>query len=186
LKKVGREMLINIISIISVIIIPLLGVAIYAYYVAENGNFHEITKGEAFRAAQMNGTELEHCIINYHLKSILNLRGKYPEEKWYCDEMKICAKYGVMHYDVSLSAYRELSPEEFKMLKGIFDAAPRPILILCQAGADRAGLVAAMWKLTVDKESRIDAVKQLSILFGHMSIGPPSAMDRSFEHWHPA
>ena len=170
--------------IISIISIPLLGVAIYAFTIAEEGNFHQITKGEAYRSAQMRGEELKDCITNYHIKSIINLRGKV-NEKWYIDETKICAECEIAHYDLFLSAYREPTPEETRILMGFFKSAPRPILIHCQAGADRSGLVAAMWKVIVDKESKIEAGKQLSILYGHMPLGPASAMDRFFQNWCP-
>jgi undecaprenyl-diphosphatase len=168
-----------------VFVAPLLLGAIYAGYVWEQGNFHPITEGEAYRSAQMDGDELKNCIDKYHIKSILNLRGKYLEEKWYTEEMKVSSEHNVRHYDIDLSAYREPTPEEMQILIGLFKSAPRPILIHCQAGADRSGLVAAMWKVIVDKQSKIEAGKQLSILYGHMPVGPASAMDRFFENWLP-
>lgn len=172
-------------KIFGVILIPLLGAAVYALYAAEQGNFHQITKGEAYRSAQMDRDDLNNCINSYHIKSILNLRGKLSNEKWYIDEMKVSAENKVMHYDIFLSAYSEPTPEETRMLIGFFKSAPRPVLIHCQAGADRSGLVAAMWKVIVDKESKTEAGKQLSILFGHVPIGPASAMDQFFENWRP-
>jgi hypothetical protein len=58
-----------------VFVAPLLLGAIYAGYVWEQGNFHPITEGEAYRSAQMDGNELKICIDKYRIKSILNLRG---------------------------------------------------------------------------------------------------------------
>ena len=179
MKIFGRK------KLFSIILIPFLGAAIYAFYAAEQGNFYQITKGEAYRSAQMNGDELKNCINNYHIKSILNLRGKAAVENWYIEEMKVSAKYNVMHYDLFLSAYSEPTPEEIRILMGLFKTAPRPILIHCQAGADRSGLIAAMWKVIVDKKSKTEAGKQLSMLYGHMPLGPASAMDRFFENWQP-
>jgi undecaprenyl-diphosphatase len=124
-------------------------------------------------------------VYKYHIKSILNLRGKYLEEKWYTEEMKVSSEHNVRHYDIDLSAYREPTSEEMQILIGLFKSAPRPILIHCQAGADRSGLVAAMWKVIVDKQSKIEAGKQLSIVYGHMPVGPASAMDQFFENWLP-
>jgi hypothetical protein len=40
-----------------------------------------------------------------------------------------------------------------------------------------------MWKVIVDKESGIEAGKQLSVWYGHMPLGPASAMDDFFEKW---
>jgi len=86
---------------------------------------------------------------------------------------------------VSLSADREPTRNETLILTGIFKSAPRPILIHCRAGADRSGLAAAMWKVIVDNTSKIEAGKQLSILYGHLPLGPTSAMDHFFENWFP-
>jgi hypothetical protein len=56
-------------------------------------------------------------------------------------------------------------------------------LIHCFAGADRTGLVAAMWKVIVDKKLKTEAEKQLSIFFGHLLLGKTATMDRFFESW---
>ncbi|MGO9954150.1 MAG: dual specificity protein phosphatase family protein [Dissulfurispiraceae bacterium] len=172
-------------KLLSVIVIPLFVVAIYALYIVEKDNFHTITEAEAYRSAQMDGYELKNCINKYHIKSILNLRGKNSNEKWYIDEMKVSSEYNVKHYDVSLSASQEPTPKETQIILQLFKSAPRPILMHCQAGADRSGLVAAMWKVIVDNKSKIEASKELSILYGHLSLGPASAMDRFFEEWRP-
>ncbi|MGD1076333.1 MAG: tyrosine-protein phosphatase [Thermodesulfovibrionales bacterium] len=169
----------------SAIVIPLFLGAIYAYYEVEEENFHPIKVGEAYRSAQMDGGGLKFFIDKYHIKSILNLRGAKADEKWYIDEMKVSSKYNVIHYDVSLSAYSEPTLKETEVLMGIFKSAPRPILIHCQAGADRTGLAAAIWKVIIVKEAKMEAGKQLSIFYGHMSLGPASAMDHFFEKWLP-
>ncbi len=172
-------------SIVILILTPVLGGAIYAYKEAENCNFHQITEGEAYRSAQMAGDELEHYINIYHIKSILNLRGKEPNARWYNDEIKASADKTVMHYDILLSAYSEPTADKVRTLIELIKSVPRPVLIHCQGGADRSGLVAAMWKVIVDKESKSEAGRQLSIFYGHLPFGPTSAMDHFFENWHP-
>jgi len=168
-----------------IIISPVLAGAVYAMFVAGQGNFHQITEGQAYRSAQLDGDELKYCINKYGIKSILNLRGKDPEEKWYAEEKKISSEYGVRHYDLALSAYREPTGEETRILTELIKSAPRPVLIHCQAGADRTGLASAMWKVIVDNDSKAEAAGQLSVLYGHMPFGPASAMDDFFEKWLP-
>ena len=157
----------------------------YVFYMEEQGNFHPITEGEAYRSAQMDRDELEYYIEKHNIRSILNLRGKNPDAQWYMEEMQVSAECNVMHYDISLSVSRGISNENVQRLIEIFKSAPRPILIHCQGGADRSGLVAAMWKVVVDKEPKSEAGKQLSILYGHIPIGKTSAMNRFFENWEP-
>ncbi len=170
--------------LIILILMSLTAAVIYASYVAINKNFHPITAGEAYRSAQMNGDELTRCIKSYNIKSIINLNGKV-EQKWHKDETNICAENKVKLYDLSLSSHREPTVEEVQTLIVIYKSAPRPALIHCEFGADRTGLAAAMWKVIVDKEPKDEAGKQLSIIYGHLSVGPASVLDRFFRNWHP-
>ncbi|MBW2127151.1 MAG: hypothetical protein JRH08_16110 [Deltaproteobacteria bacterium] len=56
------------------------------------------------------------------------------------------------------------------------------MLIHCKAGADRAGLIAAAWKLRQQKETPQNAYKQLSIYYGHFPYlwSKTKVMDQSF------
>jgi len=153
------------------------------YYLKDN--FHPITTGEAYRSAQLDRDEFEFFIKRHQIKSVLNLRGSTPGEDWYKEEMQVCSDLNIAHYDLALSATREPTPEEVKKLIEIFNAAPRPLLLHCKAGADRSGLAAAMWKVVVDREQKAEAEKQLSIFFGHLPFGDTAAMDNFFASWNP-
>jgi len=153
------------------------------FYTWETGNFHPITCGEAYRSAQLDSDQLSYYIKKYDIKSILNLRGKNADAPWYREEVSTCGKRTVAHYDISLSSSRQPTEEDVGKLIAIFESAPRPILIHCKAGADRTGLVAALWKIVVDRESKSEAQKQLSISYGHIPLGGTYAMDRYFQAW---
>jgi undecaprenyl-diphosphatase len=84
-----------------------------------------------------------------------------------------------------MASDRVPSKSEIKALLDIFGTAPKPLLIHCQAGADRSGLAAAIWKMAVDGAPKSEARKQLSVLFGHVSIGPTRALDEFIKDWHP-
>jgi protein tyrosine/serine phosphatase len=171
------------ISAIILLFVFLLSASCFLYM--EEGNFHTITYGEAYRSAQLDADELEYYMKKYNIKSMVNLRGKNPEASWYREETNISAEHNVKHYDISLSSSREPAEEDISRLIEIFKSASRPVLIHCQAGADRSGLAAAIWKVTVDKESKSEAEKQLSIFYGHLPIGKTIAMDRFFNKWNP-
>jgi protein tyrosine/serine phosphatase len=169
----------------AIVLLLLISTTSYFLYIEEQGNFHPIRPGEAYRSAQLDRDELEYYIRKYNIKSIVNLRGENPDQPWYREEKKVSAKYNVKHYDISLSASREPDEEEIRELIEMFNNAPRPVLIHCFAGADRSGLAAAMWKVIVDKEPKSEAGKQLSIFYGHLPIGKTTAMDRFFQNWNP-
>lgn len=153
----------------------------YFGYMEEQGNFHVVTPGEAYRSAQLDRDEWIHYIKKYNIKSIVNLRGAQPGAKWYEEELSICKELKLAHYDVPLDAHCEPSPEEMNQLLKVFKEAPRPVLFHCKSGADRSGFASAIWKLIVDKAPPSEAKKQLSFKFFHLPFGPAKAMDRAFD-----
>lgn len=176
-----RRLKVFITGLILLIIPP----GIYALYEIETGNFHTITSGEAYRSGQLDRNRLVYYIKTYKIRSILNLRGEKRASKWYMEEMSACAENSVMHYDISLSAYSEPTEEDVRKLMRVFRSAPRPILIHCQGGADRSGLIAAMWKVLIDKQPKSEAGKELSLLYGHIAVSRAYVMDRFFREWRP-
>ncbi|MDA8104161.1 MAG: dual specificity protein phosphatase family protein [Nitrospiraceae bacterium] len=157
----------------------------YFLYMEEQGNFHQVTPGEAYRSAQLDRDEFKYYIKKYHIKSVVNLRGKNADSPWYKEETEACAEQNVRHFDIPLSATDEPKEEDIRRLIEIFISAPRPLLMHCQAGADRSGLAAAIWKVVVDHEPKSEARKQLSLLYGHIPIGKTTILDRFFDNWAP-
>ena len=170
---------------VTIIVVLLLLSAGFALYINEQGNFHPITEGEAYRSGQLDMDEFEYYIKKYNIRSIVNLRGENPSKPWYKEEIMFCDANNIKHYDLSLSSSKAPNREDVRKLMDIFNNAPRPVLIHCLAGADRSGLVAAMWKVIVDKEPKEEAEKQLSLFFGHVPIGKTAAMDNFFQNWNP-
>ena len=152
-------------------------------YLTSQGNFHSITPKEAYRSAQLDDMKLEHYIKKYGISTVINLRGKQINYKWYFDEIGTCQKNNVLHYDIRMSAEKTPSNGTIKTLISLFIKAPRPILIHCKAGADRSGLAAALWKTVIDRIPKAEAKKQLSIWYGHMPFGPTQVLDEFFEHY---
>jgi protein tyrosine/serine phosphatase len=174
------------ILIAAVVLLMLPPAGYFGVYMQVQGNFHPITAGEAYRSAKLDRDQLEYYIKKYNIKSIVNLLGEDPRKTWYREELQVSAEHNIKHYDIELSATHEPTEEDARKLVEIFKTAPRPVLIHCKGGSDRSGLAAAMWKVVVDKESKSEAQKQLSILYGHFPFGKTSAMDHFFDHWDPA
>ena len=151
-----------------------------------HGNFRPITEGEAYRSGQINKDKLEQYLKEYRIKSVLNLRGKNIGKDWYEDEIAVCKRLSVRHYDLAMNSTGKPNPDVVDRLMTIFSEAPRPILIHCRSGSDRSGLVAALWKVVVDREPKEAAKKQLSIRYGHFPVGQTSVLDDFLEDWGPA
>jgi protein tyrosine/serine phosphatase len=70
---------------------------------------------------------------------------------------------GVTHYDVRLSATREVDTSTLETLLAILRQAPKPLWIHCQSGADRTGLVAALYLFAIEGQRAEAAAQQLSL-----------------------
>jgi undecaprenyl-diphosphatase len=146
-------------------------------------NFHEVSKGKLYRSRQLNAKKLDFYIHKYGIKTVINLRGSQPDEKWYEEEIAEVKKNEVQHYDFNLSATRYVPHNFLDSIIEIASAAPKPILVHCKAGADRTGLFCAVWQYEIDENQPEIASKQLSLSYGHIPFliwKKTEAMDSSF------
>jgi protein tyrosine/serine phosphatase len=150
-------------------------------YVESDGNFHAVDPGTLYRSRQLSGTELAQAIGAYGIRSILNLRGPNPGSEWYDDEMAVSADKHVFHYDYRISARRAVTPAQIREILGIIRNAPKPMLIHCMGGADRTGLVSAIYLFSHGARPD-EAERELSLRYGHFPyLGSKTrAMDDSF------
>ena len=108
-------------------------------------------------------------------------REKNDKARWYREEIKISQKMGVVHYDFGMSARDELDKERIEKVLDILLKAPKPILVHCEGGADRSGLISAIWEYAVEGKSAKEASEQLSWKYFHFSyLDGTEAMDKSF------
>lgn len=151
-------------------------------YQQEQGNFHEVSKGQVYRSRQLSGEELAHYIDRYKIKSILNLRGENRGSRWYQEERQTSSLLGLRHYDYGISANHEVDDQTLDRILSILRDAPKPILIHCKFGADRTALIAAVYLYAIERKSSKHADQQLSLLYGHFPYlwSRSGAMDRSF------
>jgi protein tyrosine/serine phosphatase len=152
-------------------------------YLRLTGNFHAVEEGVIYRSAQLSGNALSSRIREHGLRSVINLRGTNPGKAWYDEEIKASSTAGVQHVDFGLSSARELTDEQIEKLTALLRDAPRPLLIHCEAGADRSGLASALYKLLVAKRPAEEATGQLSFRYGHFPwLGnSTAAMDRTLD-----
>ncbi|MFM6930464.1 MAG: fused DSP-PTPase phosphatase/NAD kinase-like protein [Bdellovibrio sp.] len=137
-------------------------------------NFHEVDRGNFYRSAQLNEKEFARYIQKYRIQTIINLRGQNPDQPWYQDELAVSQKYGVQHFDISMSAKALPHRENLLRLLELYETAPRPILIHCQGGADRSGEAAAIYQMLYQGKSKKEALKQLTLRYHHAQKFKPA------------
>lgn len=154
----------------------------YCGIVVYEGNFHAVSPGVLYRSAQPSDAELQSFVQQYKIRSVLNLRGANTGSPWYDDEVKESRALGLAHYDYGLSARRLVTGRQIADILDIMRRAPKPLLVHCMSGADRAGLVAALYRYAVAGASPEDADRELSLVYGHFPYltSRTGAMDDSF------
>lgn len=146
------------------------------------GNVRVVDAGRYYRSAQISGPLLQNVVETYGIKSVINLRGAQQNDKAYDSEISICSASGIRHVDFDLSAYRLPPPKDIKGIIQALDELPKPVLVHCRGGADRTGLVSALY-LNVYKNVALDQAEheQLTWRYGHMAFTNTKAMDRFFD-----
>jgi protein tyrosine/serine phosphatase len=160
------------------------GCGAYAGYLQLSGNFHPVIDGQLYRSAQPTADELAEYVRAHGIKTVINLRGSDPGTPWYDDEVAMADGLGVKHIDFGLHASKVVSAQKIDQLIAMMAAAPKPILIHCQAGADRSGLVSALYMRKIAGLDERQAEGQLSFYYGHVGIPVVSAayaMDQTWE-----
>jgi protein tyrosine/serine phosphatase len=169
-------------ALIGVLLIVSLAAGSWALGLQLTGNIHTVENGILYRSAQLNGQRLSDVLTAYGIRSVINLRGGNHGDWWYRDELEITAANGVAHFEVYMAATNEPSVEIVSRLMEIIRTAPRPILIHCNSGSDRAGLASALFERFLRGRSAEMASAQLSFRYGHFPwLGSATvAMDTTF------
>jgi protein tyrosine/serine phosphatase len=169
---------------ICVVALGTTGASIASYWALTQyeGNFHVVAQGALYRSAQLTKVELEEVVRDHGIRSILNLRGAHPGDPWYDDEVAASEKLGVAHYDYALSSKRIVTGEQITEILAILGSAPKPLLVHCRSGADRAGLVSALYLFVGQGKTAHEADRELSLAYGHFPylMSKTRAMDDSF------
>ncbi|MBB5700321.1 protein tyrosine/serine phosphatase [Ochrobactrum daejeonense] len=155
----------------------------YLYTLQYKGNVHTVLDGQVYRSNQPDPARIANLQKLYGIRTIINLRGPEPGEKWYDEEIAAAETLGIRHADFEMSARRQLSPEEARQLIALMAKAEKPVLIHCKSGSDRTGLAAALYVAAIAKGSESKAERQMSIAYGHFGfpLSPTYAMERTFE-----
>jgi protein tyrosine phosphatase (PTP) superfamily phosphohydrolase (DUF442 family) len=154
----------------------------YCGVIIYQGNFHAVEAGVLYRSAQPGREDLVVAARQHGIKSVLNLRGPNPGSPWYDEEIAASRELGLAHYNYPISAHRLLTRQQMAELLDIVRQAPKPLLIHCMSGADRAGLLSALYRFALAGATPEDAERELSLVYGHFPYltSRSGAMDDSF------
>ena len=151
-------------------------------------NFHAVVPDELYRSAQPTPELIADYQKSYGIKTIINLRGENVGSPWYDAELAQAGRLGIDLVNFRMSAKREFTEERLAELVEILRKVQKPVLVHCMSGADRSGLVSALYVAAVAKLGEEAAERHISFRYGHIPLWFTAAyaMTRSFEALEPA
>ncbi len=118
------------------------------------------------------------------IKTIINLRGARDDGGWQL-EAEACVKYGLTLVDFTARSRAAPSIDMIYGARDLFAAVDGPSLMHCKSGADRAGLMSALYLLIHRKLPVADASSQLAWKYGHVKQAKTGLLDAFFHAYEP-
>lgn len=143
-------------------------------------NSHEIAPG-VFRTFQPSPAHLGKW-AKRGVRTIVNLRGEKPSAALFLEE-EACARLGLRLVNFRVFSREAPSAETLKGLKALFDQIEYPAVFHCKSGADRVGLASAMYLFMKGGRPLDEALRQLSLRYGHIRAGKTGVIDAAFDRY---
>ncbi len=144
-------------------------------------NLHSVIPNRVYRCSQQSGMGLERIVNEYHIRTVINLRGCSTVFPWYQEECRATERLDIAQEDICLSSGRLPSSSELRRLLTVLDRCEYPVLLHCRRGADRTGLTSALVQLLYSGATVTQARRQLGPRYGHVPLGRAGCLDDFFE-----
>ncbi len=142
-------------------------------------NFAVVRTGRLYRSNHPTPGNLRAFTRKTGLRSLINLRGqaKNGSDALSRDTARVL---GLDFYDMAFESRGAPHKDRILRLADILAHMRAPALIHCKSGADRAGLAAGLFVL-IEGGTVAEALKQLSLRFGHIKQSKTGILDAFFE-----
>ncbi len=130
-------------------------------------NLHWVTEDVA-RSAQPYIGFYRVFLRAHGFRAIINLRGENPTRRWWQEEASAAEGLKLQHFNVRLSS--RLLPARAALLElaEAFEHAPKPVLVKCSGGQDRASFAAAIYLLLAGGARARDAAEAQFALWPYL------------------
>jgi protein tyrosine phosphatase (PTP) superfamily phosphohydrolase (DUF442 family) len=169
-------------ALVVTILVPALFVAVRW----GSGNYGTVVPDRIYRAAQPSASGISRSVKSHGIKTVVNLRGANPDQSWYRSEKAATLAAGATQVDFPMSSDQWLSREQVKALLDLVDTVEYPILIHCEWGAERTGLVAAFCALLRPGSTLADGRREFSPYYLFLPIKDGRVMRghlEAYERW---
>lgn len=137
-------------------------------------NLHQIDE-DMWRSNQPTPGRVEQA-AKLGIRTIVNLRGARSDGGWRL-EAEACARHGLDLVDFTARSRAAPDKQMLYDTKALFDRLEGPALLHCKSGADRAGLMSALYLLIHKGRPVAEAAKQLSFRYLHVKQAKTGLLD---------
>lgn len=123
-------------------------------------HFSVVQEGILYRGGQPTGKALEYMIERYKVRTVVNLRGPYRDQKWWQVERDICDKYGVRMIDLHIGTPGTAISGLKQFLVIAMDPSNGPVYVHCEYGSARTGYAIAAYRIVVQGWNYDQATKE--------------------------
>ncbi len=143
-------------------------------------NRHKIAPG-VWRSAQPSPGQIA-VLARKGIKTIVNLRGERNCGS-YRLQVEACRRHGIKLVNFQLQSRSAPGAEVIREARKLFQEMEYPILFHCKSGADRVGLMSAFFMYMKEGKPIEEAVKQLSLKYGHFKKSDTGVLDYFFQRY---
>ncbi len=143
-------------------------------------NLHQITP-DVWRSAQPAPHHLRK-LAKRGVRTVVNLRGRRNDGA-HILERDTCHRLGLTLVDFPIRSRGALDKATIHAAAELFPTLQYPVLFHCKSGADRAGMVATLYLHLYLHRPLRDAMRQLSLYYGHVKHARTGVIDYFFERY---
>lgn len=151
-------------------------------------NLHTVVDGQFYRSGQPDEERMKSWVWRYQIETVLRVRNSSYEDETFQATYQPTVAAGIDFIAVPLSAKRFPERESLVRLCEVLETARYPMLVHCRAGADRTGLVSAIYVLsrTGDLDRARDQLSFVPYLhLGWFGLDKPDLILEMYEPWYP-
>ena len=143
-------------------------------------NRHKLGR-HAWRSAQPAPHQIS-AVQRLGVKTVVNLRGERVCGGYWLEEAT-CERLGLTLENFQLRSRAAPSKEEIAGARLLLARIAYPALFHCKSGADRAGLMSALYLIVHEGLPVAEAKEQLALRFGHIRQSDTGILDYFFERY---
>lgn len=144
-------------------------------------NLAPVVPGKVYRCNHPTPARLARLTQRLGLRTLINLRGPAGNGSDALSR-EAAGRLGLDFIDMALESRGAPQRDRILRLHDIYSTMRAPALIHCKSGADRAGLAAGLMLLFEGAKAE-EALRQLSLRFGHVRQAKTGILDAFFLRW---